>query len=96
MGASLTILRPFGEEDGGEDEVVQFVDRSTDFVLETQDPLTGGLAKWVDNSTDPLHTYLGLGGLALAGWPELRPFNPAINVTERSVPRRRGSSGGAK
>ena len=37
------------------------------YVLETQDPIVGGFSKWPDSSPDPLHSYLGLGGLSLMG-----------------------------
>jgi len=58
-----------------------------DFVLTTQDSVTGGLSKWPDNHPDPLHTYLGLSGLALADPPlgyALRPVDPALNITLRA------------
>jgi len=32
------------------------------FVFSTQDPIIGGLAKWPDQTPDPLHTCLGLAG----------------------------------
>ena len=54
-------------------------------MLETQDSVIGGLSKWVDNTPDPLHTYLGLGGLALAGYEGLVDFDPALNVTKRPL-----------
>lgn len=55
------------------------------FVLSTQDPVIGGLAKWPDNSPDPLHTYLGLSGLSLAGEPSLEPVDPALNISCRAL-----------
>lgn len=55
------------------------------FVLSTQDPVTGGLAKWVDNNPDALHTYLGLSGLSLAGEPSLEPVDPALNISCRAL-----------
>jgi len=58
-----------------------------DFVLTTQDSITGGLSKWPDNYPDPLHTYLGLSGLALADPPlgyALRPVDAALNITLRA------------
>lgn len=35
-------------------------------------------------STDPLHTYLGLGGLSLIGEPGLSPIFPALNMSQRA------------
>lgn len=66
-------------------QVEDFIAGSTSFVLETQDSVIGGLSKWVDNTPDPLHTYLGLGGLALAGYEGLVDFDPALNVTKRPL-----------
>ena len=79
VGATLKLLRPF-------EEVEDFIAGSTSFVLETQDSVIGGLSKWVDNTPDPLHTYLGLGGLALAGYEGLADFDPALNVTKTRPP----------
>jgi len=55
------------------------------FVLSTQDPVTGGLAKWPDSHPDPLHTYLGLSGLALAGEPDLQLVDPSLNMSKRAL-----------
>jgi len=57
------------------------------FVLTTQDPVTGGLAKWPDIHPDPLHTYLGLSGLALAEpapSSALLSVHPQLNITNRA------------
>jgi len=55
------------------------------FVLSTQDPVIGGLAKWPDSQPDPLHTYLGLSGLSLAGEPSLEPVDPGLNISHRAL-----------
>ena len=56
------------------------------FVFSTQDPIVGGLAKWPDQTPDPLHTCLGLAGLSLSHSIEgLWPVNPALNISERAV-----------
>lgn len=83
---SLAFYRHIGQ-DGAKTkkifpQVEDFIAGSTSFVLETQDSVIGGLSKWVDNTPDPLHTYLGLGGLALAGYEGLADFDPALNVTK--------------
>lgn len=80
IGASIAILRPF-------DDVDTFVGQSAEFVLRTQDDVIGGLAKWEDHSVDPLHTYLGLSGLAIAGLEGLEPVEPALNVSKRIAQR---------
>ncbi|XP_037793002.1 geranylgeranyl transferase type-1 subunit beta-like [Penaeus monodon] len=55
------------------------------FVLSTQDPITGGLAKYPDTPPDGLHTYLGISGLALLEQDELRTIDPALNITQRAL-----------
>jgi len=57
---------------------------SRTFVLSTQDPLTGGLAKWADTQPDPLHTYLGLSGLSIGGEEGLGEVDPALNISMRA------------
>jgi len=57
---------------------------SRNFVLSTQDPITGGLAKWKDSQADPLHTYLGLSGLAIQGEEGLLNVDPALNISVRA------------
>jgi len=54
------------------------------FVLSTQDPVTGGLAKWTDTTTDPLHTYLGLSGLGIQGEEGVQDVDPALNLSKRT------------
>ena len=66
-------------------QVEDFIAGSADFVLQTQDSVIGGLSKWADNTPDPLHTYLGLGGLAIAGYEGLADFDAALNVTKASL-----------
>jgi len=53
-------------------------------VLSTQDPVTGGLAKWTDTQTDPLHTYLGLSGLGILGEEGVQEVDPALNLSKRT------------
>ncbi|XP_023342195.1 geranylgeranyl transferase type-1 subunit beta [Eurytemora carolleeae] len=78
LGAALKIL-----------EGSNYIDWSEikNFVLTTQDPITGGFAKGTDMSPDLLHTYLGLSGLSLAEpplLPSLNPVDPALNITLRA------------
>jgi len=83
VGASLAILRPF-------EEISAFCRLSARFALSSQDEVTGGLAKWPDFAADPLHTYLGLAGLAAHSFPKLRPLDPALNLTLRAKEGREG------
>ncbi|KAF2359125.1 PFTB repeat [Trinorchestia longiramus] len=55
------------------------------FVLSTQDPLTGGLSKHSNGQPDGMHTFLGLSGLAVLGLhDELNKVDPALNITLRA------------
>ncbi|XP_022238442.1 geranylgeranyl transferase type-1 subunit beta-like [Limulus polyphemus] len=76
VGASLTLL-----------DYYHFVDTQQNiaFILSTQDDIAGGLAKWPDVVPDPLHTYLGIGGLSLAGKEGVLPIHPGLNISKRAV-----------
>ena len=65
-------------------EVSRIILNAVDFVLSTQDGIMGGLAKLPENSPDPLHTYLGLAGLSLANFQDLRPVDAELNITQRA------------
>lgn len=54
------------------------------FVLSTQSPITGGFSKYPNHTPDPLHSYLGLAGLALIGEPNVGPIFPALNISQRA------------
>ncbi|XP_018026815.1 geranylgeranyl transferase type-1 subunit beta [Hyalella azteca] len=75
IGAALKML---GCEDLLEKRALQ------QFVLSTQDPVTGGLAKYSNGQVDGLHTYLGISGLAVLGLQDLREVHPALNITKRA------------
>ena len=81
VGGALSLLDP----DFGPDGVKAFLARARDFVAHTQDLPRGGLSKWRDNGADPLHTYLGLGGLSLAGEPGIAEVEPAVNVARAAL-----------
>ena len=55
------------------------------FVLSTQDPITGGLAKYPNSNPDGLHTYLGISGLALLSKDNLKPVDPALNISQQAL-----------
>jgi len=75
VGATLSLL-----------DKVDLCDKAASrmFVLSTQDPVTGGLAKWTDTQTDPLHTYLGLSGLGILGEEGVQEVDPALNLSKRT------------
>ena len=58
VGAALSILSPSKWSQ-------ELTLSSSRFVFSTQDPIVGGLAKWPDQTPDPLHTCLGLAGSSL-------------------------------
>lgn len=75
IGASLKILNAFDLTDYA-------ANRS--YILETQDNIVGGFAKWPHSTTDPFHTYLGLCGLAFTGEPGLLEVMPSLNMSMAS------------
>ncbi|XP_064621057.1 geranylgeranyl transferase type-1 subunit beta-like [Lineus longissimus] len=75
VGATLKLLGLF--------EMTNF-EFNRSFVLETQDDVIGGFAKWPENSPDALHSYMGLSGLSFLGEPGLNAVHPALNITMRA------------
>ena len=78
IGGALDILKPFPE-------IAEFVMKCSAFVCNTQDDCTGGLAKWWDNSPDPLHTYLGFSGLSIANWEGISRIDSTVNVSQKAL-----------
>ncbi|GLH16099.1 Geranylgeranyl transferase type-1 subunit beta [Gryllus bimaculatus] len=66
--------------------VYHFVDYESNrnYILSTQDAISGGFSKWWDTRADPLHTCLGLGGLSLMSEKDLLAIHPALNITMRA------------
>lgn len=75
MGGALKILGAY--------DFVNF-EKNVEYVLLTQDKVTGGFSKWVDSSADPLHTYLGLAGLSLMKCDGLNEVFPGLNMSYRA------------
>jgi len=75
VGATLAILGKLDLTD---------TKASRQFVLSTQDPVIGGMAKWVDSGVDPLHTYMGLSGLSLQGEAGVAMVDPCLNISVRA------------
>ncbi|XP_054159504.1 geranylgeranyl transferase type-1 subunit beta-like [Oppia nitens] len=62
------------------------IKQNENFILDTQDLVTGGLAKYPDNTPDPMHTYLGLSGMALNPTNNyLLSVYAALNISDRAV-----------
>lgn len=55
------------------------------YIFSTQGEYTGGFSKWPDSHPDPMHSYLGLCGLALNGEAQLRPIHAALNISKRAA-----------
>ena len=75
VGATLAILGKLDLTD---------TKASRRFVLSTQDPVIGGMAKWIDSGVDPLHTYMGLSGLSLQGEEGVGKVDPCLNISLRA------------
>ncbi|XP_013385112.1 geranylgeranyl transferase type-1 subunit beta [Lingula anatina] len=76
VGATLQLL-----------DIYSMVDKACNrgFILETQDNIVGGFAKWPDHTPDALHAYFGVCGLSLMSEPGLLPMHAALNVSTRAV-----------
>ncbi|XP_066589698.1 geranylgeranyl transferase type-1 subunit beta [Prorops nasuta] len=75
VGATLQLLKVSELSDPEENKI---------FILDTQDTIIGGFAKYSNYLPDPLHTYLGLCGLSLMGEPALSEIHAALNVSQRA------------
>ncbi|RWS28199.1 geranylgeranyl transferase type-1 subunit beta-like protein [Leptotrombidium deliense] len=78
IGATLKILNAY--------HLTSLID-NFNFVTSTQDFIVGGLGKNACNSSDPMHTYLGLAGLSLIADTKsvLYAINPELNISERAT-----------
>ena len=76
LGGSLYILDSF-----------QYLDHKTnrDWLLSVQDYMTGGFSKWTSTSPDPLHSYMGLAGLALMHEEGVRELFAPLNISQRAA-----------
>lgn len=55
-----------------------------EFLLNAQNPLTGGLGKNNSDNPDPHHTYLGLAGLSFMQMDDLREVHAPLNISSRA------------
>ncbi|CAH1796387.1 unnamed protein product [Owenia fusiformis] len=55
------------------------------FVLGTQGTVTGGFAKWPDNSPDALHAYFGVCGLSLMEEESIQAMHAALNISQSAA-----------
>lgn len=75
IGAALKILDAFHLTD---------YNANRSYIIETQETVVGGFAKWPHSTADPFHTYLGLCGLSFAGEPGLFEVMPSLNISMRA------------
>ncbi|CAD5216738.1 unnamed protein product [Bursaphelenchus xylophilus] len=54
------------------------------FLMDAQDDVIGGFAKYVDITSDILHTYFGIAALSIFGEPDLGPVFPPLNIPMRA------------
>jgi len=55
------------------------------FILDCQDPGAGGISDRPGNMADVFHTYFGIAGLALLGYPDLHQIDPVYALPTRVV-----------
>uniref|UniRef100_A0A915JRS1 Prenyltransferase alpha-alpha toroid domain-containing protein n=1 Tax=Romanomermis culicivorax TaxID=13658 RepID=A0A915JRS1_ROMCU len=75
-------------------DCIHFIDtpKAVAFTLSTQDAQIGGFGKYADVTPDLLHTYLSLAGLSILNMDGLRPLDPTLNITFRSLMRKSQNS----
>jgi len=78
VGGTLRILSVYELTD---------MNSNREFILETQDAITGGFAKWPGHTPDALHAYFGVCGLSLLGEPGVEPMHASLNVSMRIADR---------
>lgn len=76
VGGTLYLLNSY-------DSVNEAANRA--FLYSTQDCITGGFSKWESSAPDPLHSYMGLSGLAMMNEPGVLGLFPALNISQRAA-----------
>ncbi len=85
---------------------LHWIDRGalTAFILDCQDEEDGGISDRPDDMADVYHTFFGIAGLALMGYPGLGQIDPAwalpvevvARIKERNAQRGEGQGGGGQ
>lgn len=78
IGASMKILNVFELTDAAENR---------QYIMSTQEKLTGGFSKWPGSLADPFHSYFGICGLSFLEEPGVSPIDPCLNISQRSYER---------
>ncbi|XP_044736483.1 geranylgeranyl transferase type-1 subunit beta [Chrysoperla carnea] len=63
------------------------IEKNREYIMTTQNLITGGFAKQVDNSSDALHTYFGLCGLSLMNEKGLKKIMPSLAISLQTAER---------
>lgn len=66
---------------------IKWIDREAlgNFILECQDTEKGGVSDRPNNMVDVFHTYFGIAGLSLLGYPTLNQIDPVYALPVRVV-----------
>ena len=59
----------------------------TAFILGCQDPHAGGISDRPDDAADVYHTFFGVAGLSLLGYPGLARIDPTYALPEAALAR---------
>jgi len=59
----------------------------TDFILDCQDEDDGGISDRPEDEVDVYHTFFGIAGLSLLGYPGLAGVDPTLALPEEVVNR---------
>lgn len=62
-------------------------DKLKKFILACQDEEAGGIADRPGDVADVFHTFFGVGGLSLLGYPNLDPIDPAYALNPAVLKR---------
>eukprot|EP00003_Mantamonas_plastica_P003344 TRINITY_DN12670_c0_g1_i1.p1 TRINITY_DN12670_c0_g1~~TRINITY_DN12670_c0_g1_i1.p1 ORF type:complete len:102 (-),score=23.34 TRINITY_DN12670_c0_g1_i1:15-320(-) len=62
-------------------------DQLSKFILSCQDTETGGIADRKGDRVDVYHTYFGIAGLSLMGYPDLAEVDPVFALPVETVER---------
>jgi geranylgeranyl transferase type-1 subunit beta len=56
-----------------------------DWLLHNQNPIMGGFGKHDNEFPDPLHTFMGIAGLALINYENLNKLFPALTISHQTL-----------
>lgn len=80
---------------------LHWIDRTalSSFILYCQDEEDGGISDRPDDMADVYHTFFGIAGLSLVGYPDLKAIDPTyalpVEVVQRLQQRQQAAAGKA-